>query len=397
MKKILITMNNLNYGGIERVVEIIYQLLHEDYNIKVAIYNVEKKELASYPFENLNCPIQKNKIKKMIFFIKRIIKTIEIKLKYKPDFTLSFGQQANYINFFTQFFGKSIINIRGYGWVEDTLFGYKIEKKMYQSVYKTIAVSQKIRMDLIEKYDIESKKIEYLYNPFDIETIKNKSEIELSENEKNYFTDGINLIAVGRIADDKGYYHLVKAMSLLKTRNINMLIIGEGPRFEDLKKLIENLKLQKNVKLLGNQSNPYKFMKYADAFILTSLREGFPNVLVEAMAVGIPVISTNCFSGPSEIIADAIVVDFKEKYKKFKYGFLIESLTDSKDYTSSNIELCDQNLADSIKSIVNDLENKELRHKMVENSKKKCKEVYNYLSFKNKLILIINDLYGENK
>ncbi|MDV7702659.1 glycosyltransferase [Enterococcus casseliflavus] len=396
MKKILITMNNLDYGGMERVVEIIYHLLEDDYNIKIAIYNVAKKELASYPFEDLKCPIKKGNISKVLFFFKRIYKTVYIKMKYKPDITLSFGQQANYLNYFTRFLGKTIINIRGYGWVENPLFGDRIESKMYQSVTKTIAVSQKIRINILEKFNLNSNKIDYLYNPFDITNIKKKSEFELTFEEKKLFSGGFNLIAVGRIADDKGFYHLVKAISLIKSENINLIIIGDGPRINDLKILISKLKLNKNIKLLGSQDNPYKFMKYSDGFILSSIREGFPNVLVEAMAVGLPVIATNCSSGPSEIIANQVNLNLKNEYRKFESGFLIRELSDSKDYNYENIEICDQTLALSLEAIIKELNNTKIRTDIIEHAQNKCLNMYNYEVFKNKLSLILDELYGEN-
>src|SRR5699024_2024023 len=102
-------------------------------------------------------------------------------------------------------------------------------------------------------------------------------------------------ISAGRLVEQKDYKTLLKAFQLISQRiNSRLVILGKGPLENELKLLAKELDIQKKVSFLGFQSNPYKYMKKANVFILSSKWEGFGHVIVEAMAVGTPVISTDC-------------------------------------------------------------------------------------------------------
>ncbi|ENM3792727.1 glycosyltransferase [Vibrio cholerae] len=135
-----------------------------------------------------------------------------------------------------------------------------------------------------------------IYNPFDIDEIQRLS-LEKKENiEFDY------LLFVGRLENQKRIDRLLKSFSLLKNKEIKLIIMGEGSLFNDIKKLIHRLKLSDRVIIKNFEINPYPTMKQAKCLILTSDYEGFGNVLVESLSVGTPAISTNCPSGPSEIL-----------------------------------------------------------------------------------------------
>ena len=111
------------------------------------------------------------------------------------------------------------------------------------------------------------------------------------------------IVAAGRLAKEKDFQTLIRAFSLVrKMRQVRLMILGEGERRTELHKLAQRLGIADDVSLPGFVDNPYKYMKRAAAFTLSSLFEGFPNVLVEAMACGAPIISTDCHSGPAEIL-----------------------------------------------------------------------------------------------
>ena len=111
------------------------------------------------------------------------------------------------------------------------------------------------------------------------------------------------ILGAARLNPDKDFPTLIRAFALVhREHRCRLIIIGEGPRREELEKLIAELELQNCVALRGHSSNPYAYMKKAALFALSSVAEGSPTVLVEAMALGTPVVSTDCPSGPRETL-----------------------------------------------------------------------------------------------
>lgn len=120
------------------------------------------------------------------------------------------------------------------------------------------------------------------------------------------------VVAAGRLAPWKGFADLIRAMKLLsEKRQIKLLIFGDGPLRSELQALIAEQALLDVVELRGYVANPLKFFARADVFVLSSLVEGLPNVLVEAMMCGCTPVSTDCPTGPREVLQDG------------KYGYLV--------------------------------------------------------------------------
>ncbi|MED4127774.1 glycosyltransferase [Shouchella miscanthi] len=115
-------------------------------------------------------------------------------------------------------------------------------------------------------------------------------------------------VTVGRLHKQKDYVTLLRAFALVHKRNPHtaLILVGDGEEREDLETFVVTAKLQNAVSFVGYQHNPYPYMKQADVFVLSSLYEGFGNVLVEAMAAGTQIVSTDCPSGPKEILKDGM-------------------------------------------------------------------------------------------
>jgi len=164
-----------------------------------------------------------------------------------------------------------------------------------------ICVSKGVAEDLIKIIKYKNK-VEIIYNP-----AQNNRIYELMEESVNhpYFLNPKIpiILAAGRLVRQKDYPTLFLAFKLIiKKMPARLVILGEGSEREKLEKLVLQLGISENVVFLGYQKNPYKYMKNASIFVLSSIEEGFGNVIVEAMACGTPVVSTNCKSGPGEII-----------------------------------------------------------------------------------------------
>ena len=111
------------------------------------------------------------------------------------------------------------------------------------------------------------------------------------------------ILTVGRLKPQKGYPTLLRAFAQVRRRRpAKLLVLGEGKQRSDLEALVSTLGLAEDVEFAGFVSNPYAFMARADLFVLASNWEGFPNVLIEALAAGCSIVSTDCPSGPSEVL-----------------------------------------------------------------------------------------------
>ena len=128
----------------------------------------------------------------------------------------------------------------------------------------------------------------------------------LSISEEVIYDSGkINLLVAGRLNKVKGFDLLLDVLNKLDA-NYHLTILGQGSEEKTLKEIAVKLNIVEKLSFLGFQSNPYKYMKQADIFILSSRYEGFPNVLLEANICGTPVIAFNCPGGTAEIIKNGV-------------------------------------------------------------------------------------------
>lgn len=180
--------------------------------------------------------------------------------------------------------------------------------KLYPQSLKVVTVSRNMISDFTSIVKNDSLDISCIYNPIDIDSIRTKSLVNVTDNNIIRNSNHKKLIFIGRLSKEKNIDMLLNAIaSHNKTHDYQLYIIGRGEEEEYLRARVNELMLSQRVHFLGFQSNPYKYLKHADALILTSTVEGFPSVLVEAMSLGVPVISTDCHTGPSEIILDSSV------------------------------------------------------------------------------------------
>jgi len=148
---------------------------------------------------------------------------------------------------------------------------------------------------------VPGEKIKVIPNPVDLAYILSLTQEEITD--RWFLEDVPMLISAGRLVKQKNFACLLHAFRLVADQNpgVRLTILGKGELEEELLKLIKRLNLEKRVRIC-HSANPFKYMKKADIFVLSSLWEGYPNVLLEAFACGTPLISADCPSGPREII-----------------------------------------------------------------------------------------------
>ncbi|MER9001578.1 glycosyltransferase [Mesorhizobium australicum] len=169
---------------------------------------------------------------------------------------------------------------------------------------RIIAVSHGVADDLIRGIGLDPNSVEAIHNPLDVEHIRAQASAPIDHPFAD--EDGRSLlVAVGRLDFAKDHATLISSFSrVVRKRPVKLAIVGEGPLRASLQTMIDELELRSSVALIGFSKNPYPWMRRAALFLHSSRREGFPNTIIEAMACGARVVSTNCESGPAEILED---------------------------------------------------------------------------------------------
>lgn len=173
-------------------------------------------------------------------------------------------------------------------------------KITYPLANKVIGVSEGVIKDIISLVQIHRDKAIYIHNPL---TIKNR--VYIPKKNPIFWEDcSFKILSVGRFTEEKNHKLLIKAFQILnKTINgAKLIILGDGYLHNETKEFVNDLGLENHIHLPGFVLDTEPFFTHADLFVLSSNVEGFGNVIVEALSFGVPVVSTNCPSGPSEIL-----------------------------------------------------------------------------------------------
>ncbi|MDX8047127.1 glycosyltransferase [Gracilibacillus sp. S3-1-1] len=312
-KKIFFFLYSLSGGGAERtVINIMNNLDARKYEIILVLGTQENNDYEELLSENINVKILNcKKLRYCLFALRKQI------IKEKPDLLFSTINSNNIMLLMAKILSFKRIPIIVREANNRTQSGKvtvlnKVSTYIFYNLVadKIIALSKGVKTDLIENFNVRKNKITVIYNP-----VENKKILKLS---KEVVTDlskeeGEQLIiAAGRLVEQKDYPTLIKAFHIVSQKvNARLIIMGKGELEDKLLNLCRKLEVEEKVDFIGFKKNPYKYMRIADVFVLSSKWEGFGHVLVESMATGTPVISTNCKSGPSEIIGDN------------KYGLLV--------------------------------------------------------------------------
>ena len=169
----------------------------------------------------------------------------------------------------------------------------------YENYDHIVAQSEDMREDLLKNY-FNSQKIVVINNPIDYLRVNRLSQ---EKHTHSYDKSKINLLSVSMLREEKRHDLMLKTLALLPNQ-YHLTLVGSGEKELALKRLTQELNLEERVSFEGQQSNPYGYMKEADLFLLTSEREGFPNVLLEANALGLPIVAFASQGGITEIIEE---------------------------------------------------------------------------------------------
>jgi glycosyltransferase involved in cell wall biosynthesis len=194
--------------------------------------------------------------------------------------------------------------LQGYAHPEWWAWAYR---RYYGNFDRLICQSKYMRDDLVDRFNFPIAKTMVINNPVDVERIRRLAAEPVNTGFARQASDEagkglINLVSAGRLAEEKGYDLLIEALAICRNPRLRLTLLGEGPLHGELAAFAQSKGLSGQVRFVGFQKNPYPFLARADAFVLSSRFEGFPNVVLEALACGTPVIATPSPGGVREIL-----------------------------------------------------------------------------------------------
>lgn len=331
--KLLIFINTLQSGGAERVVSLLLEHLKDDFEIHLALYSniVEYKVPPEIKILNLQQPLVQDKTIRFLKLPYISLKVYRYCKKNNINISVAFLYRPCYINALM----KSIWRYKGHVIMCERTHQTTMQQS-HSSIYRmfskfmvmysykradlVLANSYAMQTDLVENFRIKTP-VRVIYNPIDLNFIKTHiNEPTEFVFEKNIF----HFVNVGGFRKEKNHLLLIQAFFILKNLPCKLLIVGGGVMENELKQKVHDLGLMEKVIFCGFDKNPFKYVYRSDCFVLSSDVEGFPNVLIEALACGKPVISTDCSSGPRELLAPASDLHHRaiNNYEIGEYGLL---------------------------------------------------------------------------
>lgn len=354
MKKILFIVPSLKGGGVEKVlINMIKKMSDEKYDITILAILDEGERKSELPSKVHYKSIWKREFKiggKRIKGTDRLFKWIFSTLSPKILHKLFINEKYDIeVDYWGQEGLKLVLGsgkqVRKYAFIhidmntgsmQNSIFPFKTWAKLkeaYTRMDKIINVSEDCQKSMTERFDLnleEQKKNIVKYN------INLNNEILQKASEKldyKYDKEKNILCTSGRLCKQKGFERLITICGQLKKQGMNfeLWILGEGEERTRLEKAILDNQLEQHVKLLGYQSNPYKYMSHADIFVCSSFYEGFSTVVSEAVILGIPIVTTNC-TAAREILGDSEFGLVTEIDDNSLYEGLREMLTNKQMY-----------------------------------------------------------------
>ena len=338
-KKLIIFMPSINYGGVEKNLFVILNYLSQNgMQVKVLTCNNDMKKMFN---KNIKFIGTKNKFwqkrnKKIKYLICLFL--LFINLLFKKKNTIVFSFQANiYAILVARLLNTKIVirsNTSPQGWAHN-YFKNIIYSNIIKLTNGVIVNSLEFKKQF---YKLYKSKVNCIYNPFDKNFVNKQLKEKININ--FYKKDYLNILTVGRLTDQKDHLTILKAIkNLKKTFKIRLIIIGNGFKQRELLNYIKDNDMQDQIKLIGFKKNPFPYIIKSDVIILSSLYEGLPNILLEAQYLKKYIISTNCPTGPKEILINGKAGDLVKIGDYKKIAFLLENYSKRKKLINRKIKI----------------------------------------------------------
>jgi glycosyltransferase involved in cell wall biosynthesis len=339
MPKIAIFLTALDGGGAEKVMlNLAKGFIELGIEVDLLLVKAEGAYLAQIPSQVRLVDLKQNRLLTSIFGLINYLKTEQPQALLTA---LDTNVIAAWVRRWTRISTTTIVTVHNNLSLESK-YANSLKRKLtakfaawfYAWADNIVAVSEGVALDLI-KIGLPKEKIKVIYNPIVTSELIEK----IQETPDHPWLEAGQppvILGVGRLTKQKDFSTLLRAFAIV-CRQIpaKLMILGEGEERSALEFLLRELNLESDVALIGFVDNPYKYMSKASLLVLSSVWEGFGNVLVEAMAASIPVVSTNCDSGPAEILAQG------------KYGKLVP-IKDSDGLAQAIVQTLQEKLDTSV-------------------------------------------------
>ena len=361
--KILLLIPNLGLGGAQRVFHDHSVELGNHYAVTEAVFNTDGGDLypSGNPVVSLEVGGGGGALAKLQNFWRRISGLRRLRERLQPLVVISHLEGADYVNLLSGGPGKTILcvhgsklhdaNIRGpIGWLRKKV----LIPALYNRADRIVTVSRDIIPELVEGFGVQRSKLLAINNFFEVAQIEAKSHEPLSAAEVALYATAPVLVTSGRLTLQKNQAPLLDIFAaVLRQQPAKLVFVGDGELREPLLSRARTLGLRVfaaweenpltsdyDVYFLGLQQNPFKYLRPATAFVFPSAWEGFPMALGEAMVCGLPVLSTDCPTGPREMLAPdtAAPAALLRRAETGAYGMLLPMLNQPATLASDRAE-----------------------------------------------------------
>ena len=352
-KKIMLISPMLHQGGFERICVMTARLLQKEYDVVIAVFSLEDVayDISGLQVIDLKLKARKGKLNKGINVFRRSRKLTRLQRELDIDVSYSFGMTANIANALTTGARRKLTACHSFEEIKDAVY-----MKLISRHSDRVFCCSKKMADLVQK-DYGFTNVQALWNPCDIEGIQKQSRVAEGEDLSFWETADKVLVSMGREDDVKGFWHLLKAFRKInqKMPDTRLAIIGDG-EFREYKELAQRLGIADRVLFAGLKRNPFPYLRKSDLYLLTSLSEGLPNALVEALALSLPIVSVNCLSGPAEILHENWrEAEAKKEVFEADYGILTPAVKPVKNM-QTDMEEEEEQLASAASKLLGDPE-----------------------------------------
>lgn len=362
-KNLMLMVPMLHQGGFERVCVKTARLMQDYYNVFILIFSSKdiNYDVSGLNVIDIDIPARKGTLNKVINVFKRVSKVRKLKKELKIDISYSFGSSANYVNVLSRAKEKVLTGLRCQTDMEST----RQVKLFCGRSDQVLSCSKEIVRQLERNFDYTRST--FIYNPLDVKDVEEKGSEEIAD----YPFTGDNVVISLMARNDyiKGIWHLVKAFAIAAKDypQARLMVLGAG-KFDKYIELASALGIGDKVFFPGVRKNPFPYVKASDIYVCSSNHEGFPNAVLEAMALKKPLISTDCKTGPREILLSE--KEYEDLIGRIpdgssitepvegEFGILVPDMDEHENFDPEVITEGEKLLADKIKKLI---ASKELR------------------------------------